>query len=187
MPNASTDWTVDMVHDLPDDGLRYEVIDGELLVTPAPTWTHQRVVLELVMRLNPYIEATGCGALTFAPAAVRLGPRTEVQPDLFVTPLVGTRPPRTWEEAGRLLLAVEVLSPSSDRADREIKRQLYRRERVPQYWLVDAERRAVTRWRPDSKIGEELRAHLEWHPDPAQPPLTIDLPAFFASVHGEQP
>ena len=185
MSHPSTDWTVEMVHALPEDGLRYEVIDGELFVTPAPTWTHQDAVLELVRTLDPYLLATGCGALRFAPAAIRFGSRTEVQPDLFVVPLIREHRPRTWEEAGRLLLAVEVLSPSSVRADREVKRQLYLRERVPEYWVVNADKRIISRWRSGSALADDLHDSLEWQPDPAHAPRAIDLRAFFSGVHGE--
>ncbi|MGH7717648.1 MAG: Uma2 family endonuclease, partial [Gemmatimonadaceae bacterium] len=113
------------------------------------------------------------------------GKHTMVQPDLFAVPLVEGRKPRTWEEAGRLLLAVEVLSPGTARADRDVKRRLYQRHRVPEYWIVDVDARLVERWRPDNLRPEILAATLEWRPDPERAPFEIDLVRYFAEVAGE--
>src|SRR5688572_15889011 len=140
MPAQPTEWTVSMVRALPDDGNRYEVIDGELFVTPAPTWTHQRAVRELTLLVAPYVSAQGVGEAIFAPADVVVyGPRKFVQPDLFVVPLVAGAPARSWTEVGRLILAVEVLSPTTARTDREEKLELYREKAVPEYWIVDTD------------------------------------------------
>jgi hypothetical protein len=88
MPAHPTEWTVKMVRALPDDGNRYEVIDGELFVTPAPSWTHQTAVLELAMILAPYVREHAIGHVIVAPADVVFGPRNMVEPDLLVVPLV---------------------------------------------------------------------------------------------------
>lgn len=178
-------WTVDEVHELPDDGNRYEVVDGELLVTPAPAWRHQDAVLALAGQIGPWLRDHPVGRLLIAPADVVTGARTLVQPDLFVVPLVDGRKPRDWSEAGRLLLAVEVLSPSSARGDRFVKRRLYQSMRVPEYWLVDVDARAIERWTPTDDRAELLDAHLTWRPDPAHPALDMELPALFAEVLGE--
>jgi Uma2 family endonuclease len=84
-----------------------------------------------------------------------------------------------------LLLAVEVLSPSTGRADRQAKRRLYQRQRVPEYWIVDVDARLIERWRPADERPEILTERLAWHPDAAHPPLEIDVPAYFADVCGE--
>ena len=178
-------WTVEEVHALPDDGNRYEVVDGELLVTPAPSWRHMYAVRALFLRLHEHAAAHRIAAVAFAPADVRYAPRTTVQPDVFAVPLVDGRPPRSWEDAGRLLLAVEVLSPSTARADRIVKRRLYQREGVPEYWIVDTDARLVERWRPDDERPELLTETIEWRPDPARPPLVVDLAAYFAEVVGD--
>ncbi len=187
MPMATPQklWTVEEVHALPDDGNRYELVDGELLVTPAPSWRHGDAVLALVTRLHAYVTAHGVGHLKIAPQDVIWGRRTVVEPDLFVVPLVAGRRPRTWDEVGRLLLAVEVLSPSSARADRIVKRRLYQREGVPEYWIVDVDARLVERWRPADERAELLTEAIAWRPDPARPPLVIDLATYFAEVIGD--
>ncbi len=108
-----------------------------------------------------------------------------VEPDLFVVPLVDGREPRTWEEAGRLLLAVEILSPSTARADRQVKRRLYQREAVPEYWIVDVDARLVERWRPEDTRPEILSERLLWQPDTAHPALEMDLPRYFVELCGD--
>ena len=185
MPAPSTAWTVEMVHALPDDGNRYEVIDGELFVTPAPSPVHQRAVRELLYIIGPYVTAHAIGDALMAPADVVYGPRKMVQPDLFVLPLVGGAPPRTWMEVGHLILVAGVLSPSTRRADRGKKRDLYQDKGVPEYWVVDLDDRLVERWRPNEASPETLTERLEWRPDRLVEPLDIDLRAYFTRVHGQ--
>ena len=184
---GSTGWTAEMLDELPDDGNRYEIIDGELFVTPSPTWRHGDAVMDLYRRLDPFVRANALGHVKVAPQDVVYSRCTVVEPDLFVVPLVEGRKPRTWVEAGRLLLAVEVLSPGSQRADRWAKRVLYQRENVPEYWIVDVDARLIERWRPGDERPEMLVAQLEWCPDPAKPPLGLDLESYFAEVIGETP
>ena len=83
------------------------------------------------------------------------------------------------------MLAIEILSPDTARPDRRVKRRLYQRERVPEYWIVDVDAGLVDRWRPDTDCPEVLAESLSWQPDPAHAPLVLDLPLFFASVKGE--
>jgi len=185
MPAQHTEWTVEMVRALPDDGDRYEVIDGELFVTPAPSITHQRAVVELLDVVRPYVRAHGIGEALVSPADVVVyGPRKFVQPDLFVLPLVNGAPMRAWTEVGRLLLAVEVLSPTTEHVDRGRKRTLYQEKAVPEYWIVNTVERAVERWRFDDAPVAMLNESLEWQPDPDAPALVIDLPTYFDRVHG---
>jgi Uma2 family endonuclease len=182
---GSTGWSADMLEELPDDGNRYEIIDGELFVTPSPTWRHGDAVIELYQLVHPYARAHALGHVKVTPQGVMYGRRTVVEPDLFVVPLVDGRKPRTWAEVGWLLLAVEVLSPGSQRADRWVKRVLYQREQVPEYWIVDVDARLVERWRPTDERPEILGDRLDWRPDPAYPVLTIDLPRYFADVSAD--
>ncbi|HET7585637.1 MAG TPA: Uma2 family endonuclease [Gemmatimonadaceae bacterium] len=184
MPAAIDRWTADMVRSLPDDGNRYEVVDGALLVTPAPTWSHQDAVVELAVRLREYLRATGAGHVIIAPADVQFAPNTLVQPDLFVVPLRAGLKPHNWAEAGRLLLAVEILSPSTARADRHVKRRLYQREEVPEYWIVDVDARLIERWRAADERPEIVSERLRWQPDSGHAALEIDLATYFAEVVG---
>ncbi|MBK7832637.1 MAG: Uma2 family endonuclease [Gemmatimonadetes bacterium] len=111
VPDTSRrDWTAEERNALPDDGNRYEVVDGELLVTPAPTFRHQRAALRLAQLLAPYCDRLGIECVV-APADVTFSPRTVVEPDLFVIPLIDGKPASRFEDVGRLVLAVEVVSP----------------------------------------------------------------------------
>jgi len=181
---VSKRWTVDDVRDLPSDGNRYEIIDGNLVVTPAPSWSHQDAVGLLYSRIAAYLAAHPVGHVLFAPADVVFADNTVVEPDVFVVPLVGGRKPHSWEQVGRLLLVVEVLSPSSARTDRVDKRDLYKREAVTEYWIVDVDAGVVERWRPEDERPEILSDRLTWQPDAAHPPLVVVLPEFFAEVVG---
>jgi Uma2 family endonuclease len=182
MPLVTRRWTAAEVRALPADGNRYEVVAGELLVTPAPTFDHQDAVKRILRLLDDYLERSGAGYAAFSPADIEFDEETLVQPDLFVVPRVGGRRPRTWSDVERLLLAVEVLSPSTARADRTVKRRLFQRVGVSEYWIVDLEARLVERWRPADERPEMLSDALEWRPDPARPPLVIDLPSLFAAI-----
>lgn len=189
MPNPvpeRTVWTAEMLRDLPE-GSRYEIIDGELLVNAAPRWSHQRAVRSLLLRLAAYTDTHRVGYAYFAPADVDFSHTNIVEPDLFVVPLTDGRPAEEFREVRRLLLAVEVISPSTARHDRVVKRQLYQRERVPEYWIADCDARLIERWRPDDERPEILGETISWHPEGASEPLVIDLVALFAEIEGETP
>ena len=185
LPDRSRrDWTVDEVRALPDDGNRYEVIDGELFVTPAPSWLHQQAAMEFLFLVRPYAHRCALDCY-IAPAEVAFSPRRSVEPDLFVVPRMDGRRATHFEEVQRLVLAVEVISPSSARADRYRKRHLYQSEDVPEYWIVDPDARFVERWRPGDDAPEILVESLAWTPQEDVEPLVIDLVALFRRVHGE--
>jgi len=185
LPDRSRrDWTVDEVRALPDDGNRYEVIDGELFVTPAPSWLHQQAAMEFLFLVRPYAHRCALDCY-IAPAEVAFSPRRSVEPDLFVVPRMDGRRATHFEEVQRLVLAVEVISPSSARADRYRKRHLYQSEDVPEYWIVDPDARFVERWRPADDAPEIVVESLAWAPQEDVEPLVIDLAALFRRVHGE--
>jgi len=182
MPNLERHWTVADRDELPDDGNRYEVIDGQLFVTPAPAWKHQEAVAQLYRLIADHLGLAPIGHAFMAPADVVFSPTRGVQPDLFVVPLVDGRAPRHFNDVRRLLLAVEVLSPSTERADRVGKRRLYREEQVDQYWIVDLDSRVIERSMPSEPQPEIFDRQLEWQPAPATRSLTIDLIAYFRRV-----
>lgn len=174
-------WTAEMWEKLPDDGKRYEIIDGELFVTPAPTWSHQSVLSELHFRIASYLRTHPVGRVLSSPADIRIDSRNLVQPDIFVT----APRARSWSDITSLLLAVEILSPRTARLDRARKRPLYQRFNVSEYWIVDAGARIIERWKPSDERPEILETRIEWQPDTAVPPLRIHLPGFFKRVYSE--
>ncbi len=182
MPQNRTDWTAELVRALPADGKRYEAVDGVLLVTPSPGFPHQRAVRELLMVLAPFVAEARLGEVLPSPSDIELDPGSLVQPDVFVLGLTDGQPPRDWNTGAPLLQAIEVVSPSSARADRGAKRRRYQRAGVPEYWIVDLDARVIERWRPDDLRPEVLTDSIQWRPVDAAAPLTIDLQALFTRI-----
>ncbi len=161
---------------------RYELVEGELLVTPGPSVFHQRAVVELVVALAAYLRVERVGHVITSPSDVELEPEFITQPDIFVVPMAEWRRVASGSLPIReLLLAIEVLSPSSSRHDRVRKRPLYQRH-VPDYCIVDLDARLVEHWTPTDDRPELLTETLVWHPTGAATPFTLDLQAFFALI-----
>jgi len=175
-------WTAEDVRALPEDGNRYECIDGVLLVTPAPVYDHNDAVGRLYVRLFALVERCALGKALFAPADVDIARGTMVQPDLFVATSNTGDPVRSSEDIGSLLLAVEVVSPRSAKVDRDLKRRLYQRIGVHEYWIVDLAKRQIERWMPTSERADVFAGTLVWSPRGARESLEIDLVAYFAEV-----
>jgi Uma2 family endonuclease len=177
-------WTAAAVRALPDEpGRRYECVDGELLVSPGPQFPHQILVGSLFRALEEYGLAHGVGAAFMAPGELELDDHTLVQPDLFVLPRVDGRHPRTAAEIGHPLLFIEVLSPSTARFDRVVKRERYQRAQV-EYWIVDPDARLVERWLPDVEHPTIHTDHVVWQPSERIPALTIALAPLFEYALG---
>lgn len=162
---------------------RHELIDGELLVTPAPRGAHQLAAFELATLLKPYLERERIGLVMLSPSDIELRPDSITQPDVFVVPL-GIAPANRvaeWSDIKSLLLAVEVLSPSSLRTDRVVKRDFYLANGVAEYWIVDLDARMFEVWRPHDESPSVQHAELHWTPS-GRDPLVIDLVALFDRV-----
>ena len=147
MPNLVPRYTAADLAKMPDDGKRYELIAGELIVSPAPSVHHQIVLGRLCHALGRYLEPMGLRDTLFDVAAdISWDEENLVQPDLLVV-----RPEelsRSWTTVRNLRLAVEVMSPSSSRRDRVDKRRLYQQHQVETYWIVEPGAQLVEQWRP---------------------------------------
>lgn len=133
-------------HDLwhtPDDGNRYEIIEGELCMTPPPYTVHQRVSRNLSWILHNYVTQHGLGEVLYAPVGVVLGKPNGVQPDVVF--IAKERRDILREKAifGAPDLVVEILSTSTSARDRGIKKDLFARSGVPYYWLVDPRKKTL--------------------------------------------
>ena len=181
-------WTSAQVRDLIDESRpspRYELIDGELIVTPSQGWPHQIAVTEMLITLVKYLELQDAGVALSSPAALELKPDTITQPDIFVTPrrLPGNADGMpTWADIKELALTVEVISPTSVRIDRITKRDFYLDAGVPEYWIVDLDARMIERWIPTRETPEVIRNSLEWKPEGAETPLIVDLVSLFDRI-----
>ncbi len=179
-------WTANDVRALPDEqGKRYECVDGVLLVNPAPKLAHQSAVGLLFSLLHDFAKRHTCGAVFMAPGDLELDPFTLVQPDLFILPLSDGRRPVDHNEIGHALLLVEVISPSTARYDRVVKRARYQRYGV-EYWIVDLDARLVEKWTPDAERPEIITGTCTWQPAGVAAALPIHLDALFAEALGER-
>jgi Uma2 family endonuclease len=183
MPAIRRRWTTADVRALMSESRawpRYELIDGELVVTPAPGSLHQILVLELAIALEEYLRDERIGVAVISPADLELRAGTITQPDVFVIPvatqMAGDR--IEWRDVRSLLLAVEVLSASSVRTDRVQKRDFYLENGVEEYWIVDADARVVERWTPRQERPTIDRSALTWAPANARA-LVLDLSSLF--------
>jgi Uma2 family endonuclease len=143
----------------PEDGHRYELVEGEVFMTPAPGEAHQRVVVRLSRLLDEHLETTGQGRVYVAPFDVELDAENVFQPDLLVVLAAHLARVEPTHLAGAPDLAVEVLSPTSARRDRIVKLGAYARAAVPETWVIDPEVRAVEVYR--LSLGGRYEAVLE--------------------------
>jgi Uma2 family endonuclease len=165
---------------MPDDGRRYEVIDGELFVTPAPGGRHQPIVTRLMASLLPYLSSGGLqDQLLTSPADITLALDTLVEPDVLVADTTAFLRSGNWIDVTNLFLVIEIISPSTARTDRTLKRRAYQRHDVPHYWIVDADQRQVERWTPDAAEAVVDRDRLAWRHPALHHNCTIDLVRLF--------
>lgn len=148
---ARVTWTYADYRLMPDDGKRYEIIEGDLLVTPAPTTTHQTVSKRIQLALMLQIEEKGLGAVFDAPIDLIASETTTVQPDLVVVRQQRRNIITERGIEGPPDLVVEILSPTTERVDRSRKRKLYAAIGVAEYWIAD----------PTSHTVEVLALHAE--------------------------
>ena len=184
-------WTAAEVRQLTADNPllspRYELLDGELLVTPSPGAPHQRTVTALLIALHAYLSAARIGEVYVSPSDVELEPEFISQPDLFVLSTAeSVRVRREGFPVYHLMLAIEVISPSSGRHDRVRKRPKYQ-QYVDEYWIIDPDARLFERWRAGEARPEITVEQFRWQPREDVPPFTLDVELFFAGVFGEGP
>lgn len=168
-------WTRAHLTRLPDDGNRYEVLDGELLVTPQARPGHQEIAVRLIMALRPYCGAHQLGT-ALGPGAVVFDDN-ELQPDVIVVPLKVGPSNNTWVGLPIPRLVVEVLSPGSERHDLVKKRDAYLRIGIPEYWVVDLDRLRVLVFRTGSDEPHAVTDTVRWQPVPDAPALEINITA----------
>jgi Uma2 family endonuclease len=178
MAIETASWTREDLERFPRDGNRYEVLDGELLVTPQAAADHQYVSLRLGAALYNYCNSHGTG-LAMGPGAVIFG-KSELQPDLEVLPAGLHLRGKKWEALPYPTLAVEILSPfSASRArDLDTKRKAYLELGIPVYWVVDLDKRCVHVW-SNGRAETIVTDVLHWHPDPAIVAFRLPLDELF--------
>ena len=182
---ADTRFTYDDFVLLPDDGKRHEIIDGEHYVTPSPNVRHQRLVRRLLLEIELYLKANpGSGEVFPAPLDVVLSHFDVVEPDLLF--VAGDQADILTEKniQGAPALVVEVLSKGTRKRDAQIKRRLFERTGVREYWLVDPELDTVQVFRPspEGKLARVVECTSEDGDvltTPLLPGCQIDLRGLF--------
>lgn len=173
-------WTRAHLARLPDDGNRYEVLDGALLVTPQARFRHQRVAARLSAALEAYCAAHRLGVVV-GPGAV-VWAKNELQPDVEVIPVVGpVADDADWPDLPMPSLVVEILSPGSEGHDLHRKREAYLRLGIPVYWALDIDGRRLLEFR---SVRDEPLIHagsVAWQPSDTTEPLVVDLPGLLGT------
>lgn len=173
-------WTLAELDRLPNDGNRYELVDGALFVTPAPSPVHEELVAVLNAILAPYVHAHRLGRV-YTRGEVR-SDDSAVEPDLMVRPAMPALP-ATWAEMPTPLLVVEVLSRTTRQRDERQKRGFYQRIGVGEYWMVDRWSRTIRVVGGDG-VDRVEESVLTWHPCGASEALRIDVTAYFHEALG---
>ncbi len=173
--------TIDQLRALPDDGHRHELLDGVHVVTAKQNRQHQSAIRGLLKTLGRQLVGRADYEVMISPSELVLGPRTLVQPDLFIVGQDPDRPIRAWADLTVPLLTVEVLSPDTLGRDRGVKRRIYQDAGVQEYWIVDLDQGQVERWRPARAEPEIASRTLRWTL-PNAPAGQIDLSEYFTEV-----
>ena len=181
MTTDTSPWTLEQLHRLPDDGNKYELVRGELFVTPAPSEDHEAILAHLSRAIDGFVARYSLGVV-YHPRAVMRFDGSEVEPDLMVRQ-PRRRPAKDWDNAPVPLLVVEVLSGATRRRDRMQKRDLYLDAGVGEYWIVDPEQRCVhviARGVSDRVVTDVIR----WHPAGAEDSLDVSVAVLFQGDGG---
>ena len=170
-------YTTDDLRRFPRDGQRYELLDGFLLVTPAPGTAHQVVLSRLMAALLGYLPE-GAPARVTSPGEIEVAPKLLLDPDLLVWPST-YRPGTPWTTISAWWLAAEVSGRASRVYDRDFKRDVYLALGVREVWLIDLPERRVLVSSRDAPKDVPHQDELLWWPPEMASPLTIDLRAIF--------
>jgi Uma2 family endonuclease len=166
-------YTVADLETFPDDGCRYELLNGLLLVTPAPGNAHQVVASRMMVTLTNYL-GDRAPAVVVGPGVVQRPPLIHLEPDLLVYP-GHFKPDAAWLDMSDWWLAVEVSGRSSRVYDRDYKRAAYLALGVREVWLVDLQEQAVlVSRRGDDRWMRQAEA-VRWHPPEMATALVVDL------------
>ena len=172
-------YTVEDLDQFEDDGNRYELLDGVLLVTSGPSSAHQTVSMNLSLILGSPLQAMGV-ARVYAPGSVSFPPFTHLLPDVLVVPALYA-PDAPWVDMKERWLAVEIMSRSSRRYDRDFKRNAYLALGVREVWIVDTRDKSVEVCR-ERGDGELVHDAIAWRVPGRDVTIPVELARVFAGI-----
>jgi Uma2 family endonuclease len=177
---SPTKWTYADYARLPDDGNRYEVLDGKVLTTPSPSASHQMIAEALYFRLREYIRDHQLGRMIWDLDLLFVSGQF-LRPDMMFVPNAERHRLLDRGMEGIPGLVVEIVSPSSGRIDKIMKPARYADFGIPEYWAVDPERRAILVWDFEHGATEPRieTSRVVWQPDPLASALELDVTSIF--------
>jgi Uma2 family endonuclease len=185
MATKTRPWTRRDIARLPDDGNRYELLNGELLVTPQASLPHQAIATRLVQALASYVDRHRLGVVV-GPGAVIFG-KNELQPDVLVVPREFDRLPEKWQDAPHPILVAEILSRSSRHHDLAVKPPAYQGLTIPDYWVIDRFERRALIWTLSAAGPAIVTTELRWQPRAELPALVLALSDLLPPASAPQP
>ena len=184
MPKATIKFTYEDYKNLPEsETKRYELIEGELLMVPSPTFEHQDISANLVFALAKFVREHKLGKVLHAPLDVVLDDENVVQPDIIFISKARSQIIHKEAIKGAPDLVIEILSPSTRERDRTVKKKLYARAGVAEYWLVDLESETIEVLKLEAAGFERVALYTkdETLTSPVLPELLIPLREIFSS------
>ena len=182
MPVVVPRYTLRDLDSFPDDGSRYELLDGILLVTPAPALAHELIVTQIVRALVTYLPSQL--AKVFTRGSIEVEPNVHLEPDILVVPTGafagGIHEETRWTDIRRWWLAVEVSGAGSSLYDRDYKTPAYLTLGVREVWRVDLKDRCVFVSRPGT-AEHRYTEQVTWHPPERPDRLVLAIPDLFQS------
>ncbi len=164
-----------------DDPYRHEIVDGVHIASPSPTYGHQRISKRLLIQLHRGIEEAGFGEVLYAPMDTEIGPHDILEPDILVILNDNRWIIRSSHVVGAPDLVIEILSPSTESRDRDVKVERYGIHGVPEYWIVDGDNEVVEVYRqiqgvrPSLALASRHHDTLSYAPSGLEHEVVVDL------------
>lgn len=152
---SSVEFTYEDYTQFPDDGKRYEIIEGELFMSPSPRTKHQRILVKLLTAISSFLEGENMGEVFAAPYDVILSSKNVIQPDIIFVADKNKSIITEKNITGSPDFVIEIISPSNRIMDLKKKKALYEEFKIPEYWIVD----------PDLETIDKFILHEEFYED----------------------
>ncbi|MEW6302001.1 MAG: Uma2 family endonuclease [Verrucomicrobiota bacterium] len=169
------------LRELPQGPPYYQLIEGDLFMSPTPSYFHQRIVLKIALILSAYLEKNPIGEITIAPSDVELSEHNVFEPDLYYVANERKHIITKQGVSGAPNLVVEVLSPGTAKFDKGVKRQVYARHDVKELWLVDPDAKEIAVYHLQESADKPVGVYgpRQRFSSPLFPRLTVQVAKVF--------